>query len=456
MSNLPPGFVLDGEAQPAAVPRGAMDKLLGLTGERYQTWPERLVREAVTAPKRMIEAAATSQPGSRDFIENTIPAATETAMLMTPANPAIRAGDKLIPGMSGAFKAEKPAVPTTRELATAGGADINAAKNVPIDVSASAVAEQSRKIQQELFDGGIHPVDAPATFAKLKELENAPSGSIFTPANLQSFRESLNATAQNFNDKAAKDQLAASRAIKGFDQFLPNLSPKDVVARSAAESGGVPATPQQLVARALEGKRGADEAASLFERGRGNYAAAMRSNDISGSLDRAVTGILERAEGRAQAANSGRNLDNTIRQKVAAVLEKPKEVSGHSDAEMTALEGVRDGGRGRNLARALGNWMAGGGGWGQTSLAALAGGAGAAAAGWPGALVGASIPFGVGTTARSIANALARRDLSKADEMMRMRSPMYEERVANPEMAPMSAEKRAAIVRALMLQQQQR
>lgn len=457
MSNLPPGFVLDnGPPQAQSAPaRGVMDKLLGLTGERYQTWPERLVREAATAPKRMIDAAAVSQPGSRQFIENTVPAATEVAGLLTPANPAIRAGDKLIPGMGTAFRAEKPAVPTTQQLAQAGTADIKSGRNVPIDISASAVADHSRKVQQDLFAGGVHPVRASDTFKVLKELEDAPAGATFTPDNLQNLREILRSVAQNFNPNAAKDQLAASRAIKGFDEFLPNINPKDVVARSAPPEGNVPATPIQLVARALEGKRGADEAAGLFERGRGNYAAAQRSNDINGTLDRATTGILERAEGRAQAANSGRNLDNTIRSKVASVLEKDKEISGLTEAEIAALERVRDGGTGRNVARAIGNWLGGGGGLGQTSLAGLAGAGGFAAAGVPGAIVGGSIPFAVGTGARSVANALARRDLNKADELMRMRSPIYEERAANPEMVPISAEKRAAIVRMLMLQQQQ-
>lgn len=432
--------------------RGAMDKLLGTTGPRYQTWPERLAREALTVPQRTIEAAQSAPPGSREFTENVVPAATEAAMLASPVNPAMRAGERLIPGMGQALRPAKPVVPTTQELARAGGADIKAAQMVPVDIAPGAVADYSRKVQQQLFDGGIHPVDAPNTFAKLKELENAPSGASFTTSNLQSLRESLRATAQNFNPNAAKDQLAASRAIKGFDDFLPDVAPKDVMVGPAPTT---PVTPQQLVARALEGKREAGRAADMFERGRGNYAAAMRSNDITGALDRATTGILERAEGRAQAANSGRNLDNTIRSKVESFIEKPKEVSGYSDAELSALEGVRDGGAVRNVARSVGNWLGGGGGLGQTTLASLAGAGGYAAGGIPGAIIAGSIPFGVGRGARSIANALAKRDLAKADELIRMRSPMYEERAANPGSEVVSPEGRAAVLRALMLQQQQ-
>ncbi|WP_425905148.1 hypothetical protein [Nitrobacter sp. TKz-YC02] len=131
--------------------------------------------------------------------------------------------------------------------------------------------------------------------------------------------------------------MAASRSIRGLDKLLPSLDPESIVA-------GTPAATQKL-----------------FERGRGNYAAAMRSNDITGALDRANTGILERAQARSQAANSGRNLDNTIRQKVAAVLEKPKEISGLSDTELSALNTVVEGGKVRNTARGVGNQFAGGG-----------------------------------------------------------------------------------------------
>jgi len=43
-------------------------------------------------------------------------------MLMSPVNPAIRAGDKAIPGVAKALTAERAIVPTTEELAKAGGA----------------------------------------------------------------------------------------------------------------------------------------------------------------------------------------------------------------------------------------------------------------------------------------------------------------------------------------------
>ncbi|MET4529142.1 hypothetical protein [Bradyrhizobium sp. JR18.2] len=445
--------------------RGVVDKLFGVTGERFQTWPERAVKGivsnlygAATLPGDAMQGKFNPSPEKPGWVtegdianqdaadQQLIHRSLEAASALSPVNPAIRAGDQAIPGIAKAIGVKEAKVPTTRELASAGGADINAATKSDLAISPDAVANFSKLVQQKI---GVHPVDAEKTFAKLRELENPPAGSIFTTADLQALRGSLQDTAQNFNPNFAKDQLAATRAIKEFDTFLRGLSPKDVVARPTAAAE--PATRAQILAAALDGKREAERVADLFERGRGNYAAAQRSNDITGELDRAVTGILERAEGRAQAAHSGRNLDNTIRSRSESMLEKPKEISGLNDAEIAALEQARDGGAVRNTARELGNRLAGGGGAGSTVLAGLGGTVGASVGGLPGAFIGATLPTGVGLGSRALANALAKRDLSAVSELMRKRSPMYEERLANPETYIISPEKRAALARALMM-----
>lgn len=439
MSELPPGFVLDQQQSappPGALPpgfaldqpqQGVLDKLLGRNGPRFQMWPERMVREALTIPQRATEEAGRASIGA----DYSIAPIAEAATLGSPVNPAMRAGDRLIPGIQQSLRTIKPVVPTTQELAASGKQAMNAARDSGLEVAPEAIAGYSQKVQRDLYEAGIHPIDAPATYAKLRELENAPPGSFVTASNIKSLRDSLGVTAQNFNPNAAKDQLAASRAIKGLDEFVPNVPEASVLAGTPATTG------------------------KLFERGRGDYAAAQRSNDITGNLDRARTGIIERAEGRAQAANSGRNLDNTIRQKVESVLEKPKELSGLNDAEIAALERVVQGGAGRNTARYVGNVLGGGGGIGQSLVAALGGGIGASVGGIPGAIVGTTVPAAGGAISKSIANALARRDLAKADELIRKRSPLYQERVENPDMAVVSPERRAAIIRALILQQQQ-
>lgn len=392
------------------------------------TWPARLAKSvysAVTLPGDVYTGATPVVGPDGHTSQEVINRSAELAGIATPINPGIRAGDQIVPGAAKTLVPERVPVPSTKELAEAGGRDINAARNSGLELNSSAISDWSRKTQQELFESGIHPVDAPNTYIKLRELESPPPGAFTTASNLQSLREALGATAQNFNPQAAKDQLAASRSIRGLDELLPNVDPKDVLA-------GAPAA-----------------TAEQFARGRGNYAAAMRSNDITGNLDRANTGILERAEVRAQAANSGRNLDNTIRQKVASVLEKPKEVSGLTDEEIAVLNAVIEGKMGRNVARYIGNAFGGGGGLGQLLTGGIGAGAGAAVGGVPGALIGSGVPMAVGAGAKSVANALARRSLNQADEALRMRSPLYQERAAKAPMIVQGEANRDFIARLL-------
>lgn len=352
----------------------------------------------------------------------------ELAMTAAPVNPAIRAGERIIPGAALAPRnvQQKPVVPTGQELYDSGVKNLNAARDSGLEIAPDALASFSQRVQQSLYKLGISPVDAEKTFTKLKAIEDAPAGAVVTAANLKSLRDSFGHTAQNFNPQSAKDQLAASRAIGELDDFVKGLGQKDTLAGDPAAT------------------------AKLWDRGRGDYAAAMRSNDITGELDRAYTGVLEQAELGAQAAHSGRNFDNTVRQKVAASIKKEKDVSGLSDEEIAALRRVVDGGPARNVARKVGNWLGAGGGLGQTFLAGGGAAGGGAIGGIPGAVVGAMVPAAVGGSARSLANTLAKRSVNQADEMIRKRSPLFEERVANPEMSMRDPEVRAALLRALM------
>lgn len=400
----------------------------GLLGALADTWPARLAKSAFSAaklPGDVFQGKVEVDPNNPEFMERAVGLATMAA----PVNPAIRAGDRMVAGSGRAMTKNKPVVPSTKELYDEGVKDFDRFRASGLEVTSDAVKGYAESVRQKLYEMGIHPVDANATYAKLETLANAPPGSFSTASNLKSLRDSLGTTAQNFNPQAAEDQAAATVAIKELDRFIPNVAPKDVLAGSPSAS------------------------AALWERARGNAAASYRSNDITGNLDRATTGILERSEGRAQAANSGRNLDNTIRQKTEAVLEKPKEISGYSDAELAALERVVQGGAGRNVARYTGNLLGGGGGMGQSLWGALGAGTGAVAGGGvPGAFVGAMIPAAVGSGAKSIANALAKKDLRAADELIRKRSPLFTEQ---PTQVLSNPDKRAALIRLLMLQEQQ-
>jgi len=322
--------------------------------------------------------------------------AANFAMLFSPASAALRAGE-MVPGEI----ATTLGAPTAQQLKDAAGQGYTAARNSGLDINADAVAGMAQGVQADLQREGFVPKVAPKTHSLLDDLSNPPSGAVATIPDLESARRAFGKVSGDPTDEAA-----AGRAVRGIDNFLGSLDPQSVVAGTAAP----------------------EDVAAILRDARGNYAAAMRSNALTGDLDRANTGVLGRAEARAAATNSGQNLDNAIRQRVASILEKPAEVSGYSQAELDALRNVVQGGPIRNAARTIGNVFGGGGGLGHL----VAGGLGAAAGhatggGLEGAAIGAAVPAIIGHTAKAFENSLAQRSLGAADEAVRMNSPYYRE-----------------------------
>jgi hypothetical protein len=172
-----------------------------------------------------------------------------------------------------------------------------------------------------------------------------------------------------------------------------------------------------------------DALAATQREARANYATSFRANDISGELDRANTGIRERAGIRTAATHSGQNLDNALRQRVASFLEKPDNVAGYSQAEIAALNDFVNPGLGaRNAARYSSNLLGGGGGLGSGFVGSAATGLGSYMTGNPafGMAIGLGAPA-LGYGLKQGQNALASRALNQVEEMIRMRSPLGEQ-----------------------------
>lgn len=102
--------------------RGLLDKLFGMTGPRYQTFPERMVREAAGIPEKMIEGAKAAPPGTREATEAMVGPAAEAAMTFTPLGPEARIAKAAIPSVS--------RIPETRQAA------VDVLKKEGVDVSA--------------------------------------------------------------------------------------------------------------------------------------------------------------------------------------------------------------------------------------------------------------------------------------------------------------------------------
>jgi hypothetical protein len=469
MSELPPGFVLD-QAPAASLPEGFTLDPSGPAEKPLSQWelfkrglaaigdkpslalnvgPFRMAREfpgavadAATLPGDVY--AGKVDPTSPEGIDRT----AGLAMLATPVNPAVRAGDfaipaaraveRPVPGTSLALpdetatgapqatrttyepilnlRTEKPPVPTADELKAAGDQGYTQARGMGVDYSSEAVAKLARDLKAGLEEKGIIPEIAPSTHAVLDKLTSPPAGSVAPLTSVDAARQAFGNLVMG---GSAVERKAAKIARGGFEDFLAAGDPSTVVAGPAAAAGEAVTT------------------------ARGNIAASKRSDRL--------TTIEDTAELRSAAANSGQNLDNSIRQRAVSLLTNPKQRAGFSPGELAAIERVARGSASANLVRAVGNLLGGGGGLG----AAVTAGGGAMLSGAAGlGFAGAAAPL-VGVAAKKAGNALTARALRAADEMVRARSPLMEQRMREAVAKVADPGRRAALMRAMGLAEEQ-
>lgn len=295
----------------------------------------------VTEAAKSLYSAATL-PGDvyAGKVEPTSPEAVrrafDLATVATPINPAVRAGDRAIPGLANNLRREPVKPPTADELYKVGGEGFDRVRDMGVDYSADAVARLAQSAGRGLENQGFIPKVAPDTHAILAELAAPPAGGVAPISGLEAARRSFGHIAGDFTNP--REQAAAKVAQNAIDGFIRNADPSTVVAGDAAAAG-----------RALT-------------EARANWAAGARSDQING-IERA-------AELRAAGAGSGQNLDNTLRQRLASLLLDPKKAAGFNEAERGAMEGFVRGEGGRDYLRSLGNALGGGGGIG-TSISAI-------------------------------------------------------------------------------------
>jgi hypothetical protein len=345
----------------------------------------------------------------------------EFATTFSPMSPGIQAGDEVVPGVANTLKPAEIKPPTSEALSSAASAGYDQMRNMGVEYSSDAVKNMAANLQAGLEQDGVLKELAPKSFTILDKLQNPPPDSTAPLTGLEAARRAFGNAGQDFNNPT--DQLAASRLKEGIDQFILGSDPATVAAGPA------------------------QEAAKILQDARGNYAAAKRSDTL--------TGVQDAAELSAAAANSGQNLGNSIRQRVKSVLLSPKKSSGFSDDELAQLRGVVEGSPLANATRYTGNILGGGGGLGGMLTGAVGAGAGASTGSPLLAVAGASLPL-VGHGAKELSRILTERALEQADQATRLRSPLAE---AMQKAAPMTAEiptKTAALVRALLLAQQNR
>jgi muramidase (phage lysozyme) len=269
---------------------------------------------------------------------------------------------------------------TSQALKQAATEGFQSAPVKDLGVAPKAIGELAATRKAALNETGIDEILAPKTFAILGKMEKAPEGAVVTGQNLQTLRRTFGEVAGSADKTERK---AAKTVIDAIDDFLPNVAARDILSGDAKA------------------------AAQAWQTARGNYAAAMRSEDIA----RAVL----KAERQAGSAGSGGNIDNATRQQFKAILNNDKKMRGFNADERAQMEAIVAGTTGGNLARLAGKLSPTG-----VVSAALGGGAGYAFAGPAGAIM---LPI-AGLIGKKFGDRSTASQVRRLDELVRSRAPL--------------------------------
>lgn len=318
--------------------------------------------------------------------------ASETAGQLTKgtvAEPYARAAAALA-GAGGAAAALAPraaAAPTAEALGDAASAAYNHPTVKALELHPSSTTAATGKIINDLNSSGFRQLTAPQTYGLVKELEvplaQAALGKTANVADIQSVRTALGKVAGNFSNPV--EQAAATKAIKGIDDYLANLHVFDV---ASGDGSG---------------------AASILKEARDNYAAMKRVQRVDDAE--------YRGELNAASAHSGGNVNNATRQALKSILLSPAKRRGFSADEIAQMEKVVKGSPIGNVARFMSKILATSGMHG----AGVAAGSVAAAPLTHGMTL--ALPA-IGYAAKKVADTSTARAIAELDRMTALRSPL--------------------------------
>ena len=322
------------------------------TDKLMQTWPVKAAQSlysAVTLPGDVaggVGDVAPKVPGqwsdedeARLQLNNAayVDRARDLASVATPVSAAARAGE----GVMGVPLASTPIAPqvpaaTIPELKAAAVAGYKTPVVQDVKIAASAGKRLADGIMADFNSPeiGIDENVAPKTFGILNKLRNVPEPEdgepdpFLTVNNLRSLRRTLGNAAASPDPT---ERLAAKSAQQHVDEFLSNLdqsAPGDIIS-------GNP-----------------NAAAAILKDANANYAAMSRAADLDTRMIRAQL--------RASAANSGMNIGNTIRQRMADILVNPKLQRGFSADEIAQMTKIVQGSATSNSMRFASNVLGGG------------------------------------------------------------------------------------------------
>lgn len=307
----------------------------------------------------------------------------------------------LAPAAAGKLVA-KTTAPTIAQLRAAGKQGYETARASGIEIKPDPIKSLADKVRADLEADGINVKVAPKTFDVLDEVQNIPKDAFLDVNNVETLRRRLGHVADDFTNRT--ERLAAKTVQKRLDEYVSSIDPSDLRTGTAAD---------------------AELAAESLRNARGNIAASKRAELVEKKLTK--------AELRSAAVNSGKNISNTIRQRIVDILTDERKLQGYSPEEIAQMRRIVEGTSVGNAGRRVANMAGAGGGLGQTLLTVLGAGTGGTAAGTEGAMLGAAIPLVLGSAARGVHNLSTGRQAGILRNMITSRSPLARSRGLLPQ-----------------------
>lgn len=416
-------------------------------GKKAETWEwdseggiPGVIKRALTLPGDVYTGKVPTIGSDGRTSDQLIQRSAEMAGVVTPMNPAMRAGEGVVPGVANTLrKPTSVTPPTAAQLKTAGSEGFNSARAAAegMRYNPRVTSRMGDFFTNELKGKGFNREGSKQTYTVIDEYfkgGNAPT----TYDEFLTVKDALQKVRMDFKNPADKE--AAEFILERIYKFVETADPRTVMAGTAPASG----TPLIGASSGNTALKSAKEVAKQNAAARANYAAAKRSEFLAGKLDR--------AERQAAAANSGLNIENTIRQRANDILNSEKLQKGYTPGELALIRKVVEGNVGRETLRYVGNLLGGGGGLGALITGAVTGGAMGSAT--P-SLIGAGV-VGAGLGAKVASGKIAKSAMRKVDLTTRMRSPLYQQMLLDAPLEPASQVGNAAMMRALLLSQNTR
>lgn len=366
--------------------RGAFDKILGIGGERYQTFPERFVRGVAGAAETGAELTKKSLTGEygptgQGIYEESPGKVLDAASLGLSAAPEaakIAGGVVDLASKAKQLRSELPTMEQNKASAKAAYKAVEDARLIASEGSVNGLVSSTRAgLDQRLITDTI----APRTFKALEQLQKS-GGDI---AQIMGVRQRLG----EIKPDAGADFAAALHLRDAIDTYVDTLPPGEIVQ-------GDPRFTQDML----------------------NHARASWKSYVQ---EDQVRSAMEIGEHRAAVSGTGANSQNAMRQRIREILDSDAAARFSPEARQK-MEDIVMGTWLTNSARWAGKYAPSGPVSAlTTTMAALggdiAGGSGAAA----GAAAAVAIPA---TIAKYLGTYLTRRQISDLENIIRSESPL--------------------------------